>query len=150
MTAVVAVAVPPTPVQVSVNVVVTDSALLVALPLVACAPAQPPDAVHELAFVLVHESCTLAPLATLVGVTVRLTAGAGAPPVTITLTSSAVEVKTPSARRSSKTSVWLVDGEVKYGLAVFEYESVTGVPADWRQAYCKARPAGSTDPEPLR
>src|SRR5262249_19303370 len=46
----------PGPVQVSVNVVGVESALVVVLPLVACEPDQPPEAVHEVAFVLVHVS----------------------------------------------------------------------------------------------
>ncbi|HUO66484.1 MAG TPA: hypothetical protein VMV37_03060, partial [Gammaproteobacteria bacterium] len=53
---------PPGPVQVSVNVVVTVSALLVAVPLVAFEPDQPPDAVHDVAFVLVQVSCVVPPL----------------------------------------------------------------------------------------
>jgi hypothetical protein len=77
VTAAVAVPLPPVPVHVSVKLVLAVSALLVALPLVDCPPDQPPDAVHELAFVLVHASCVLAPLATLDGVAVRLTVGAG-------------------------------------------------------------------------
>lgn len=67
--------VPPTPVQVSVNLVFVESALLVALPLVPLEPDQPSDALHELALVLVQESCVVAPLATLAGLTVRLTVG---------------------------------------------------------------------------
>ena len=57
----------PVPVQVSVNVVVTVSALLVRLPLVAFEPDQPPDAVHDVAFVLLHVSCVVPPLCTLAG-----------------------------------------------------------------------------------
>jgi hypothetical protein len=68
-------AVPPGPVQASVNVVVTKSALLVALPLVAFDPDHPPDAVHDVAFVLVQDSCVVLPLGTLAGFTVRLTVG---------------------------------------------------------------------------
>jgi len=82
VTAAFAVALPPAPVQVSVNVVFAVSAALVAVPLVDCAPDQPPDAVHELALLLVHESCVFAPLATVVGVAVKLTAG-GATTVTV-------------------------------------------------------------------
>lgn len=50
------VASPPEPVQVSVNVAFDDILLLVAVPLVAFAPDQLPDAVHELALVLLQES----------------------------------------------------------------------------------------------
>lgn len=60
-------ALPPAPAHVSVNVVLVESALLVALPLAACAPAQPPDAVHDVALVLVQESCVVPPIATLLG-----------------------------------------------------------------------------------
>lgn len=50
-------AVPPVPVHVSVNVVFVEIVPLAALPLVALEPDQPPpDALHELAFVLVHET----------------------------------------------------------------------------------------------
>lgn len=59
--------VPAGPVQVSVKVVLVESAPLVVLPLGACAPAHPPDAAHEVALVLVHESCVVPPLATLLG-----------------------------------------------------------------------------------
>jgi len=70
-------AVPPEPVQVNVNVVLADSGALAALPLVALEPDQPPpDALHELAFVLVHETCVVAPIATLVGLSVTRTVGA--------------------------------------------------------------------------
>jgi hypothetical protein len=72
---------PPAPVHVSVNVVVVVIGLLVALPLVASEPDQPPEAAQDVAFVLVQDSCVVAPLATLVGFAVRLTVGAdGEPP----------------------------------------------------------------------
>jgi len=48
--------VPPVPVQLRVKVVFAESALLIMLPLIDCPPDQPPDALHELAFVLVHDS----------------------------------------------------------------------------------------------
>jgi hypothetical protein len=47
---------PPLPVQVSVNVVVAESAALVAVPLVAFEPDQPPEAVHAVALVLLQVS----------------------------------------------------------------------------------------------
>lgn len=67
--------VPPTPMQVSVNVVFDDNAALVALPTGGCVPDQPPDAVHDVAELVVHESCVVAPLATVAGLTVRFTVG---------------------------------------------------------------------------
>jgi len=57
-----AVAVPPMPVQVSVNVVLAESVLLGAVPLVDRSPDQPPEAVHDVAFVLVQESWVVLPL----------------------------------------------------------------------------------------
>jgi hypothetical protein len=83
---------PPVPVQVSVKVVVAVIALLVALPLVAFDPDQPPDAVHEVAFVLVHDSCVVPPLGTLIGVAVRLTVGA---PMIVTVFESLAEPPAP-------------------------------------------------------
>ena len=69
--------VPPIPVQVSVNVVLVSRPSLPVLPLVALAPDQPPDALHDVASVLLQESCVVEPLATLDGVAVRLTVGSG-------------------------------------------------------------------------
>jgi hypothetical protein len=77
-------AVPLGPVQLNVNVVLVVIALLVVLPLVGCEPDQPPEAVHDVTFALVHESCVVAPLGTLIGVAVRLTVGVGAA-VTVTV-----------------------------------------------------------------
>lgn len=45
-------------------------------------PLQPPDAVHESAFVEFHVNVELPPVATIVGVAVRVTVGAG---VTVTV-----------------------------------------------------------------
>jgi hypothetical protein len=59
-----------------VKVVVVVIALLVALPFVAFDPDHPPEAVQDVAFVLVQDSCVVALLATLVGVAARLTVGA--------------------------------------------------------------------------
>ena len=59
------------------NVVFVESVLLVALPLGACPPAHPPDAVHEVAFALVQESCVVPPIATLLGFTCNDTVGGG-------------------------------------------------------------------------
>lgn len=60
-------AVPPLPVQVKLNVALANRFALVAVPLVAFAPDQPPEAVHELALLLVQDSCVLLPSATLLG-----------------------------------------------------------------------------------
>jgi hypothetical protein len=73
----VSLAVPPVPVQLKVNVVFAESAPLIMLPFMDCPPDQPPDALHELAFVLVHDNCVLAPFATVVGFSARLTVGGG-------------------------------------------------------------------------
>ena len=77
MTGALAAAVPPVPVQVSVNVAFAESALLGAVPLVDCSPNQPPDAVHDVAFVLVQESCVVPPIGTLLGFTCSDTVGGG-------------------------------------------------------------------------
>jgi hypothetical protein len=76
-TALVSLAAPPAPVQVSVKLVFTESVVLVALPLVALAPAQPPDAVHEVALVLLHVSCVVPPIGTALGLTCSDTVGVG-------------------------------------------------------------------------
>ena len=49
-------ALPPAPVQLSVYCVVAASAGVVTMPLVGCAPAQPPEALHDVASVVLHES----------------------------------------------------------------------------------------------
>jgi len=56
VTALLSVAVPPAPVHVNVNVLLANTLPLVVLPLVAFAPDQPPDALHEVAFVLLHDN----------------------------------------------------------------------------------------------
>jgi len=57
--------------------VVAVSASLVALPLVALVPLQPPEAVHEVALVLLHVRVDMPPDATRVGLAVKFTVGAG-------------------------------------------------------------------------
>jgi hypothetical protein len=74
-----------------VYVVVTVSALVVALPLVALVPLQPPDAVHEVALVLLHVSVDVPPDAILVGLAVSFTVGAAAG-VTVTVAAAAAGV----------------------------------------------------------
>jgi hypothetical protein len=64
------------PLQVSVYVVVVVGETP-SVPLVASAPVQPPEAVHEVAFVLDHVNVELAPEAIVVGFAVSVTVGAG-------------------------------------------------------------------------
>jgi hypothetical protein len=68
---------PPAPVHVSVNFVDALSATVVAEPRVAFAPVQPPDAVHAVASVDDQVSVEVAPLFTVLGLAVSVTAGAG-------------------------------------------------------------------------
>jgi hypothetical protein len=109
-------AVPPVPVQLSVNVVVAESALLVAVPLVAFEPDQPPDAVHDVAFVLVHDSCVVAPLDTLAGDTLRLTVGA---PVTVTVFES---LAVPPAPVQVSVKVVFVDSALLVAVPLVAFE----------------------------
>jgi hypothetical protein len=51
--------------------------VVAALPLVAFEPLQPPVAVHDTAFVVLHVSVAVPPLGTLVGLALRVTVGAG-------------------------------------------------------------------------
>jgi hypothetical protein len=73
---------PPGPEQVKVYVVVVvgDSS---AVPLVACVPVQPPDAVQLVALVLDQVSVELAPAVMLVGEALSATVGAGGVTVTV-------------------------------------------------------------------
>jgi len=66
---------PPAPVQVSVYVVVAVSAAVLCEPLVASLPVQPPEAVQDVALVEDHVKVEEAPLATVLGLAVRVTAG---------------------------------------------------------------------------
>ena len=68
---------PPAPVQVRVNFVVALSAGVVCEPAVASAPLQPPKAVQAVALVEDQVSADVAPLLTVAGFAVRVTAGAG-------------------------------------------------------------------------
>jgi hypothetical protein len=68
---------PPAPVQVRVNFVVAVRAAVVCEPAVASAPLQPPEAVQAVAFVEDQVSADVAPLLTVAGFAVRVTAGAG-------------------------------------------------------------------------
>jgi hypothetical protein len=72
-----ALAVPPAPLQARANVVAAVSAPVLADPVTAFAPLQPPLAVHEVAFVLDQFSMAAAPLVTVAGVAVSVTVGKG-------------------------------------------------------------------------
>jgi hypothetical protein len=69
--------VPPTPVQINEYELVAVRAPVLCVPLVVFAPLQPPEAVHALALVEVHVSVEALPLATDVGLAIRMTVGAG-------------------------------------------------------------------------
>ncbi len=68
---------PPAPVQVSVNFVVVVRVWVAFEPLVASAPLQPPDALHEAALVDDQLNVDAVPLLTVLGLAVSVTAGAG-------------------------------------------------------------------------
>ncbi len=70
-------ALPPAPVQESVKLVVAVRAPVAALPLMGCAPDQPPDAVHEVAFVAAQVRVAVPPFAIVLGFAVIFTVGAG-------------------------------------------------------------------------
>jgi hypothetical protein len=68
-------AVPPPPVQVRTNLVVALNGTVVWLPFVGCAPVQPFDALHVLAFVEDQVSVEVVPLLTVVGFAEIVTTG---------------------------------------------------------------------------
>jgi hypothetical protein len=70
-------AVPPAPVQASMNSVVAESVPVLSVPLVASAPPQPPDAMHVVASTELQVSVAEPPGATVVGSAVRVTVGTG-------------------------------------------------------------------------
>jgi hypothetical protein len=70
-------ALPPAPVQVSANLVFVVRAAVLWEPLVALLPVQPPEAVQDVALVEDQVRVEVAPLATVLGLAVRVTAGAG-------------------------------------------------------------------------
>jgi hypothetical protein len=86
-----AVLVPPAPVQVSEYMVVPVRAPVLWVPLVANAPLQPPEAVHEVALVEPQVSVAAPPLATVVGLAVSVAVGTGLA-VTVTVAAAAVLV----------------------------------------------------------
>jgi hypothetical protein len=68
---------PPAPVHASVYVLAEVSGPTVLLPETVFVPVHAPDAVHDVAFVLVHVSVELPPEATVVGLPVKLSVGVG-------------------------------------------------------------------------
>jgi hypothetical protein len=78
-------AVPPAPLQVSVYVVIFCRAPVERDPLMPTLPDQPPEAVQALALVVDQFKVELAPLATVLGLALRLTVGAGVAGVTDTV-----------------------------------------------------------------
>jgi len=70
-------ALPPLPVQVSVYFVVAVSAAVALVPFIGCAPLQPPEAMHDVAFVELQLNIAVLPLATVVGFAARAMPGAG-------------------------------------------------------------------------
>jgi hypothetical protein len=76
---------PPAPVHVRVNFVFDVRAIVTCVPLVACAPDQPPDAVHAVALVELQISVEVLPELTVLGLAVSWTVGAAADTVTVVL-----------------------------------------------------------------
>jgi hypothetical protein len=74
---------PPAPVQVAVYFVAALSAAVDCVPAGAIVPLQPSDATQEVALVEDHVNVDLPPLATVVGLAVRVTVGAGVVTVTV-------------------------------------------------------------------
>lgn len=68
---------PPAPVQVSMYLVVAFSAAVLFEPLIASDPLQPPEAVHAVALVADQLNIDAAPLLSVLGLAVSVTAGAG-------------------------------------------------------------------------
>jgi hypothetical protein len=78
----------PVPLQVSVNVVLADNVPVDCVPEVALPPVQPPEAVHEVAFVEDQVSIELAPAVTEVGLALSVAVGAGVEDVTSIVTAA--------------------------------------------------------------
>jgi hypothetical protein len=74
---------PPAPVQVKVNLVALVSAAVVIEPLVASEPLQPPDAAQVVALVEDQLNVAVPPLATVLGLALSVTVGAGVVTVTV-------------------------------------------------------------------
>ena len=102
-------ALPPSPLQLSVNVLLAAvSAPVLAVPLVARLPDHAPEAVQLVALVDDHVSELLPPLDTLVGFAVSVTVGAGA--VVVTVTDRLVEPPLPA--HDNVNVVFAVSAEV--------------------------------------
>ncbi len=80
------------------------------MPLIACAPVQPPDAVHDVAFVLDQVSVELLPVVIDVGLALRVTVGSAE--VTVTVALAGVAVVPPGPVHASAYVVVAV-GETK-------------------------------------
>jgi hypothetical protein len=78
-------ALPPVPVQLKVYVALAVSAPVACEPLVAMLPDHPPEAVQAVAFVADQLKVELPPLATVLGLAVKVTVGAGVAGVTETV-----------------------------------------------------------------
>ena len=76
---------PPAPVQLNAKLVVTVSGPVDALPLVSCAPDQPPDAVQLVALAVLQVSVEEPPLDTVLGFALNVRVGAGGG-LTVTVT----------------------------------------------------------------
>ena len=74
---------PPVPVHVSVYLAVAVRAAVFCEPLAGSAPLQPPVAAQEVALLEDHVKVEAAPLATVLGLAVRVTVGAGVVTVTV-------------------------------------------------------------------
>jgi hypothetical protein len=78
-------ALPPVPVQPSEYVEVAATGPTVSLPVVDLLPLQAPEAVHDVAFDVVHDSTVDPPALTDAGFAPKVIVGAGDPPVTVTV-----------------------------------------------------------------
>jgi len=78
-------AVPPVPVQATMNRVVALNAGVLDEPLIGSEPLQPPEAVHDVALVEVQVNVEVAPLFTVLGLAASVTAGAAVFTETVTL-----------------------------------------------------------------
>ena len=105
-----AIALPPAPVQESVYCVVAISAGVGDVPLVGCAPPQPPDASHDVALVELHDSCEVWPDAIELGFAARLTVGGGTdegsepPPPPLHAARATVATSTPAFAKTLRIS----------------------------------------------
>jgi hypothetical protein len=92
--------------------VLAVSAVVVTLPLIACAPVHPPEAVHEVALVVVQVSVEVPPLATLVGFAVSDTPGGADAAITVTAAVAAAGVVPLAPAQVSVKLVFAVNAAV--------------------------------------